>query len=50
MRAFFQFLFFLNDLGGNQRALAREKNQKKLKEQQKGSRPDNLTVDQRKAR
>lgn len=42
--------YFCHDLGGNQRALAREKAQKKQKEQQKGNRPDNLTVDQRKAR
>lgn len=37
-------------LGGNQRDLARQKNQKKLQELGKGKRSDNLTVEQRKAR
>jgi len=35
---------------GNQRDLARAKNQKKLADLSKGVRTDNLTVDQRKAR
>ncbi|XP_067620034.1 putative SERF-like protein [Eurosta solidaginis] len=35
---------------GNQRDLARQKAQKKLQEQAKGKRNDNLTVEQRKAR
>ncbi|XP_030374398.1 putative SERF-like protein [Scaptodrosophila lebanonensis] len=35
---------------GNQRDLARQKNQKKQAEQSKGKRTDNLTVEQRKAR
>ncbi|XP_002137791.1 putative SERF-like protein [Drosophila pseudoobscura] len=35
---------------GNQRDLARQKNQKKLSDQTKGKRTDNLTVEQRKAR
>ncbi|XP_055378947.1 putative SERF-like protein [Condylostylus longicornis] len=35
---------------GNQRELARAKNQKKLQEQGKGKRKDDLTVEQRKAR
>ncbi|SPP84529.1 putative SERF-like protein [Drosophila guanche] len=35
---------------GNQRDLARQKAQKKLSEQTKGKRTDNLTVEQRKAR
>ncbi|EDW83754.1 putative SERF-like protein [Drosophila tropicalis] len=35
---------------GNQRDLARAKNQKKLADQTKGKRTDNLTVEQRKAR
>ncbi|XP_030572130.1 putative SERF-like protein [Drosophila novamexicana] len=35
---------------GNQRDLARAKNQKKLAEQTKGKRTDSLTVEQRKAR
>lgn len=37
-------------LGGNQRDLARAKNQKKLQEQKKGNRNDGLTVEQRKQR
>lgn len=37
-------------LGGNQRDLARAKNQKKQNELKKGVRTDNLTVEQRKAR
>lgn len=37
-------------LGGNQRDLARAKNQKKLTDLKKGVRTDNLTVEQRKAR
>ncbi|KAH8307657.1 hypothetical protein KR044_007310, partial [Drosophila immigrans] len=36
--------------GGNQRDLARAKNQKKQAEQTKGKRTDGMTVDQRKAR
>lgn len=36
--------------GGNQRDLARQKNQKKNQELGKGKRNDNLTVEQRKAR
>lgn len=36
--------------GGNQRDLARAKNQKKLQEQKKGNRTDGLTVEQRKQR
>lgn len=36
--------------GGNQRDLARAKNQKKQAEQTKGKRTDSLTVEQRKAR
>lgn len=36
--------------GGNQRDLARAKNQKKLTDLKKGARTDNLTVEQRKAR
>ncbi len=36
--------------GGNQRDLARAKNQKKLTDMKKGVRTDNLTVEQRKAR
>lgn len=44
-------LFFLSPhAGGNQRDLARAKNQKKLADQNKGVRTDNLTVEQRKAR
>ncbi|XP_023176078.1 putative SERF-like protein [Drosophila hydei] len=35
---------------GNQRDLARAKNQKKLAEQTRGKRTDTLTVEQRKAR
>ncbi|XP_054725139.1 putative SERF-like protein [Anastrepha obliqua] len=35
---------------GNQRDLARQKNQKKLQELGRGKRNDNLTVEQRKAR
>lgn len=35
---------------GNQRDLARQKNQKKNQEHSKGKRNDNLTVEQRKAR
>jgi len=35
---------------GNQRDLARAKNQKKLTDLKKGVRTDNLTVEQRKAR
>ncbi|XP_016972320.1 putative SERF-like protein [Drosophila rhopaloa] len=35
---------------GNQRDLARQKNQKKLADSTKGKRTDNLTVEQRKAR
>ncbi|XP_013098139.1 putative SERF-like protein [Stomoxys calcitrans] len=35
---------------GNQRDLARAKNQKKMAEVNKGKRNDNLTVDQRKQR
>ncbi|XP_037949471.1 putative SERF-like protein [Teleopsis dalmanni] len=35
---------------GNQRDLARAKNQKKQAEQNKGKRTDNLTVEQRKQR
>jgi len=37
-------------LGGNQRDLARQKNQKKQADATKGKRTDNLTVEQRKAR
>ncbi|KAH8343920.1 hypothetical protein KR084_001745, partial [Drosophila pseudotakahashii] len=37
-------------LGGNQRDLARQKNQKKQEASTKGKRTDNLTVEQRKAR
>ncbi|KAJ6640533.1 putative SERF-like protein [Pseudolycoriella hygida] len=40
----------LNMTRGNQRDLARAKNQKKLSEMKKGVRSDNLTVEQRKAR
>ncbi|KAH8294681.1 hypothetical protein KR018_001376, partial [Drosophila ironensis] len=36
--------------GGNQRDLARAKNQKKQADANKGKRTDNLTVEQRKAR
>ncbi|KAH8403445.1 hypothetical protein KR215_010139 [Drosophila sulfurigaster] len=43
---------FINLLfsGGNQRDLARAKNQKKQAEQTKGKRTDGMTVEQRKAR
>lgn len=40
----------LNVSGGNQRDLARAKNQKKLADMKRGVRTDNLTVEQRKMR
>ncbi|ALC45881.1 CG17931 [Drosophila busckii] len=43
-------MLFTIIIGGNQRDLARAKNQKKLAEQTKGKRSDSLTVEQRKAR
>lgn len=45
----FHFVYF-PILGGNQRDLARAKNQKKLQDQKKGARTDGLTVEQRKQR
>lgn len=58
--SYFNYLRFTNKnasifnhfvhLGGNQRDLARAKNQKKLTDQKKSARSDNLTVEQRKAR
>lgn len=45
----FSFLH-VRHLGGNQRDLARAKNQKKVQEQKKGNRSDGLTVEQRKQR
>lgn len=47
---FFSFNRFHAILGGNQRDLARAKNQKKLAEAKRGNRTDNMTVEQRKAR
>lgn len=44
------FVCIYQFLGGNQRDLARAKNQKKQAELTKGKRTDNLTVEQRKAR
>lgn len=44
------FKFSFKFSGGNQRDLARAKNQKKLQEAKRGARTDNLTVEQRKAR
>lgn len=43
-------LFFVIIVGGNQRDLARAKNQKKLADAKRGNRSDGLTVDQRKQR
>lgn len=46
--------FFFSSLllvkGGNQRDLARAKNQKKVADQKKGKKDDGLTVEQRKQR
>lgn len=49
---FYSFLLIcgIPGIGGNQRDLARAKNQKKLQDQKKGNRSDGLTVDQRKQR
>lgn len=49
MFSIFDFLLYIC-LGGNQRDLARAKNQKKLADAKKGNRTDGLTVEQRKQR